>query len=75
MIRAKLKVDWAAAMSQTVPVPPTQLINGPILIITGPALLEVSALLQLGIKHVKVRDANRAAAPAAIPSRAGETSR
>ena len=44
-------------MSQTVPVPPTQLINGPILIITGPALLEVSALLQLGIKHVKVRDA------------------
>jgi hypothetical protein len=66
MIRAKLKVDWAAAMSQTVPVPPTQLINGPILIITGPALLEVSALLQLGIKHVKVRDANRAAAPAAI---------
>jgi hypothetical protein len=44
-------------MSQTVLVPPGQLINGPILIITGPALLEVSALLQLGIKHVKVRDA------------------
>jgi hypothetical protein len=39
-------------MSQTVPVPPAQLINGPILIITGPALLEV-----IGIKHVKVRDA------------------
>ena len=70
MIRAKLKVDWAAAMSQTVPVPPAQLIKGPILIITGPALLEV-----ISIKHVKVRDANRAAAPAAIPSRAGETSR
>ena len=57
-------------MSQTVPVPPAQLIKGPILIITGPALLEV-----ISIKHVKVRDANRAAAPAAIPSRAGETSR
>src|SRR5687767_3589771 len=26
-------------------------------IITGPALLEISALLQLGIKHLKVRDA------------------
>jgi hypothetical protein len=39
-------------MSQTVPVPPAQLIKGPILIITGPALLEV-----ISIKHVKVRDA------------------
>jgi hypothetical protein len=38
-------------------VPPAQLINGPTVIISGPALLEVSALLQLGIKHLKVRDA------------------
>src|SRR5687768_11092357 len=44
-------------MSLTVPVAPAQLINGPTVIITGPALLEISALLQLGIKHLKVRDA------------------
>jgi hypothetical protein len=43
-------------MNQTVPIPPAQLINGPAVIFSGPALVEVSALLQLGIKHVKVRD-------------------
>ena len=45
-------------MSQTVLVPPGQLINGPILIITGPALLESSA-----------SNTSRSATPIAPPPR------
>jgi hypothetical protein len=46
-----------AKVSPTAVPPPAQLINGPTVIISGPALVEIHALIQLGIRYVKVNDA------------------